>query len=104
MIKKITIIPIALILSLLIMIVVFILRVGILPPQLPLFYSRLEGDAQITDTWMIFLLPALSSLMIATNHFFTRKYFKENQFVHSLTFYVNISIITLITFIFVRII
>lgn len=104
MIKKMTTILSLLIFSVFIMTAVFIVRLGVLPPQIPLFYSRLEGDAQITDTWMIFLLPTLLSVLIGTNHFVTRKYFKENHFVQTLTYYFNISIIVIVTFIFTRII
>lgn len=104
MFKKFTSIAIILAFSILIMTVIFILRIHVLPPQIPLFYSRLEGDAQITDVLMIFLLPALSSTIVAANHFVTRKYFKENHFVKMVAYYVNISVIIIITFIFIRII
>lgn len=104
MFKKLASLPLVLAFSILIMTGIFILRIPLLPPQIPLFYSRLEGDAQITDVLMIFLLPALSSTIVAVNHFVTRKYFKENHFVQMVTYYVNISVIIIITFIFIRII
>lgn len=102
--KRLTSIPILLSLSILIMSGTFLLKMGSLPPQIPLFYSRLEGDQQIVDLLMIFILPSVSSTLVAGNNFILRKYFKDNHFVTLIIYYINLSVILIIAFIFVRII
>lgn len=99
-------IPINIILSISIMIMtgVFMIKTKDLPPQIPLFYSRLEGDDQIADLSMIFLLPFLSLFMVFVNNFIVKKYFSDNDFIRQITYYVNLTIICLILFIFLRII
>lgn len=82
----------------------FLIKLQSLPPQIPLFYSRLEGDDQIADAMMIFLLPLLSIGIVTINMIMVKKYCKNNDFVATVTYYVNLSAIVIITFIFARII
>lgn len=102
--KKITSITALCLASLMITSGIFLLKFTSFPPQIPLFYSRLEGDDQIADLFLIFLLPLLTLIMVFTNTLFVRKYLKENALVTKITYYINITIISLLTFIFVRIV
>lgn len=101
---KLTSAPFFLAVSIMMMAGLFLLKIHSLPPQIPLFYSRLEGDDQIADALMIFLLPALVTTMVVSNIFIITKYFAHNDFVRTVTYCVNLSLIAITTFIFVRII
>lgn len=90
--------------SLIIMLMVFLLKLSSLPPQIPLFYSRLEGDDQIADLWLIFLLPFLMIVNVVVNRWLTVRYFHDNQFIQRLTYSVNSALIGIITVIFLRLI
>lgn len=90
--------------SLVLMLIAFFIKLNKLPPQIPLFYSYLEGDDQITDLFMIFLLPLFSLLLISINNLIYKIWFDNNLFVNKVIGYINITIIILLTFIFVRII
>lgn len=90
--------------SLVIMVVVFALNYQKIPPQIPLYYSALEGDDQIGEYYMIFILPIISYLIILINNFLSKKIFPENLFVKKLVFYVNFSSVVIITFVYLRII
>lgn len=74
-----------------------------LPPQIPIFYSKTEGEEQLGDLWMIAILPILMNLIIFINTYVYRKYFKENIFVKHLFFVLNIFLITSFTIIFFKI-
>lgn len=104
MMKRLTSTTAVMIISMIIVMTVFTAKIRNLPPQIPLFYSRLEGNDQIADLFMIFLLPLLSFLIVQTNSFITKRYFRDNPFVSKVTYYINLSVICLIMFIFLRII
>lgn len=38
-----------------------------LPPEVPLFYSRPWGEAQLASPWLLLILPALSLFIIILN-------------------------------------
>jgi len=38
-----------------------------LPPEIPLFYSRPWGEAQLASPWLLLILPALSLFIIIFN-------------------------------------
>ncbi|MFH0979833.1 MAG: hypothetical protein V1803_02720 [Candidatus Roizmanbacteria bacterium] len=86
------------------MIVTFILKFNSLPPQLPLFYSRPWGEAQLVDTWMIFLLPIILNLLYFTNNYLSKRFFLGNDLIKKIFNYLNILLIVGFTFIFVKII
>lgn len=102
--KKLTSVYALLGISLLCMGAVFALRARYLPPQIPLLYSRLEGENQIVDTPFIVLLPSLLTIMVIVNELIKKKYFSSNDFISSLIYYVNISMMVFFTFIFIKII
>jgi len=87
-----------------IMILTFILKFNNLPPQLPLFYSRSWGEAQLVDSWMIFLIPLLLNLLYITNNYLYKKFFLGNNLIKKTFNYLNILLIIGFTFIFVKII
>lgn len=67
-----------------IMIVVFAASYLRLPPQVPLWYSRVEGEMQIAPWWMLLLIPVLMNGFVLLNVFMQRKLFAESHFVKSL--------------------
>jgi len=91
------------ILLILVLLVIFIFKINGLPPQVPLFYSKPEGDDQIVDSFMMFLLPFFSFLFVIVNNFIFIKYFSENKLVATVIYYVNMLVILLTSFIFLRI-
>lgn len=104
MLKKLNISYKLMFFSLVLMLIIFFIKFNQLPPQIPLFYSYLEGDNQIADLFMIFLLPLFSLLLISVNNLIYKIWFNNNFFVSKVVYYINITTIILLTFIFVRII
>ena len=93
-----------LILANLIMLGVLLLRFNLLPPQIPLFYSKPPGEDQLADTWIILLLPALMNFLYILNNFIYRKYFKQNDLLKKIFYYLNLFIIISFTLILIKII
>lgn len=93
----------ALISSNILMVLVFLLQYGKLPPQLPLFYSRPWGEDQLADIWMIFLLPVIMNMFYALNHFLYEKYFNPNNFIKKIMWYIDIFLIVSLTGVFLKI-
>lgn len=93
----------ALIFANLLMLFVFILRFNTLPPEIPLFYSSLS-EWQITDTWMIFLLPFLLNFLVIINQYFYKKYFSNYDISQKVFQYLNNFLIIGFTLIFIKII
>ena len=87
-----------------IMVAVFALRFQTMPPQIPLFYSKMWGEDQLADTWMIVLLPLLLNGLFFFNNYIAGKYFKDNIFVNKVIYYTNLFLIISITGIFLKII
>lgn len=93
-----------LIIANLVMVIIFFFKLGKLPPEIPLFYSRTAGDAQIADWWMIFLLPLLMNLLFYANSFVYKRFFLGNEFVEKIIYYFKLLLISAFTLIFVKII
>lgn len=93
-----------LIIANILMIATFALKLSSLPPQIPLFYSRIWGEDQLADTWMIVLLPLLLNGLFFFNNYFVRKFFKGNVFVNKIIYYLNLFLIISFTGIFIKII
>jgi len=87
-----------------VMILTFGLRFSTLPPQIPLFYSKPWGEDQLSDSWLIFIMPLIMDILFFANIYFLNKYFKENDFVRNIINYLNFFIIVSITLIFIKII
>ncbi len=86
------------------MIITFLLRFNRLPPQSPLFYSRLWGEDQLADTWLIFLLPAFLNLLFFVNNHIMKRYYSDNELVKKIFYYLNIFLIVSFALIFIKII
>jgi hypothetical protein len=86
------------------MILAVLFKLGSLPPQIPLFYSRPSGEMQLAEWWYIFLLPLLLDLLYILNQTLVRKYFPENLFVKTFIHYFNLFLIITITLIFLKIV
>ena len=81
----------------------FLYRMNLLPPQIPLFYSRAQGEDQLADLWMIAILPILMNGLIILNSYILRRFFPGNIFVKHTILYLNLFLIITLTFIFARI-
>lgn len=86
------------------MAIAFFLRMGHLPPQIPLFYSRPFGEQQLAEVWYIFLLPILMHLLLFLNLYVYNRFFLPDQFIKRIFDIVNWSIILSLTCIFIKII
>lgn len=96
---------IALIIADIIMVGAFAAAYTRMPPQLPLFYSRPWGEDQLTDFWMIFLLPVLMHIFFFLNFWMIKKYFSSKaHFMHKLLSVFTIALLATTTAIFLRII
>ena len=93
-----------LILANLIMLGVLLFRFNLLPPQIPLFYSKPPGEDQLADTWNILLLPVLMNFLYVLNNFIYRKYFKQDDMIKKIFYYLNLFIIMSFTLILIKII
>ena len=87
-----------------VMVLTFILKFSSLPPQLPLFYSRAWGETQLTDTWLIFLLPLLLNFLYFANNYLYKRFFFGNDLIKKIFDYFNVLLAVGFTFIFVKII
>lgn len=86
------------------MVLAIIFKLGSLPPQIPLFYSRPDGEQQLGEWWFIFLIPLLLNALYITNKVLIKKFFPENTFAHTLAFYLNLFLIICFTLIFLKIV
>ena len=93
-----------LIISNVLMVTVFGIFLNRLPPQLPLFFSKVWGEDQLGELWMIFLIPICLNSFYFLNAFMEKKIFANNKYITQLISYVNIFLIVSFTYIFLRII
>ncbi|MCX7880894.1 MAG: hypothetical protein N2482_00050 [Patescibacteria group bacterium] len=88
----------------LIIFLIFILKINRLPPQIPLFYSKLWGEDRLADLWMIFFLPFFLNFFVFINNFVSKKFFKENPLIQKILSYLNLFLIIVVPLIFIKII
>jgi len=88
----------------LIMVLIFLLKLKALPPQIPLFFSRPWGEAQLVDTWTIFFLLFLLNIFYFFNNYFYKKFFSDNLLVKKIIEYFNLFLIVGFTYVFLKII
>lgn len=81
----------------------FLLRFNNLPPQIPLFYSRVEGEDQLADWWFIFLIPFAIIFFYFLNIYIQEKFFKDDNLVKKFTYILNLSVEIILSLIFLRI-
>lgn len=96
-------VKIAIIINLL-LVLFFLFRYNSLPVEIPLFYSMAPSDSLIVNLPMLLTLPILSFILIIINNLSVKKMFPDNEFLKQVIFYVNLIIIFVLSFIFVRII
>ncbi|MDD3532305.1 MAG: hypothetical protein PHR64_00545 [Candidatus Shapirobacteria bacterium] len=68
----------------LIMLGLFFIFYQKLPPQVPLFYSRPWGEAQLASPWFLLALPLLSLFVVALNFILGGLFFNSLFLVHVL--------------------
>jgi len=56
-----------------------------LPPEVPLFYSRPWGEAQLASPWFLLTLPALSLFITVLNFILSGLFFDSSFLVQVLT-------------------
>lgn len=88
----------------LLMIMMFLWRFSTLPPQIPLFYSKITGEEQLGDTWMIFLLLIFANVFYFLNNYIVKRFFSQNEFVKTIIKFLNIFVIVGFSLIFIKII
>ena len=82
---------------------IFAWRFPSMPSEIPLFYSRTWGEAQIVDYWYIFLLPVLMHIFYVLNLFISKKYFSQEELLQKLFNVVNIMNVLIFSAIFIKI-
>lgn len=75
-----------------------------LPPVLPLFYSKPEGETQLAVWWLILLIPVCMNGLFVLNNTVTRKLFSQSDFANKIIWYTNLVLILMFTGIFIKII
>ncbi len=86
------------------MLLFFFLKIKTLPPQIPLFYSYFPPENQLTDLWLIFIIPIMMNLFFFINIYLTKKLFLDNYLVNKISHYLNYFILSGFTFAFIKII
>ena len=69
------------------------------PPEIPLYYSRLWGEAQVATKWELILLPVLMNISFYVTHWFIHKRFVDEPVFTSIAraFLLTQSIIIIVT-------
>lgn len=78
-------------------------RYRFLPEQIPFFYSKPWGEAQIADIWYILLLPIYMNCMFFINSQISKRYFSTNTLFTKMLAITNGIIIVGFTSIFIKI-
>lgn len=86
------------------MLLFFFLRIKTLPPQIPLFYSHFPAENQLTDLWLIFLIPVIMNAFFFLNIYITKKLFLDNYLINKISQYLNYFILLGFAFAFIKII
>jgi hypothetical protein len=69
--------------------IVFLYSYSRLPPQIPLLYSKLEGDDQLVDTWAILILPVSSIAILVLLNWLKKRLETEEAFIRNIFDYVG---------------
>lgn len=96
-------VPVLYILSLLGMFAFFVVKINVLPPQIPLYYSLPGSDQQVVQVYYIFLLPIFSLIFISINSFISAKVLID-EFPKQIARYMNYFVIGIMFYFFIRII
>lgn len=87
-----------------VMVGTFLLRLRSLPPQVPLFYSRPPGEAQLGEWWFVFLVPLLMNVFYFMTIYIYRKFYSGNEFIRTFLHFFRIALIIVFSAIFLKII
>jgi len=82
----------------------YLIRMKTIPPQIPLLYSLPIGEDQLVEWWMIFLIPILMNGLYVLNSFIYQKYFHREDFEKAMLRAVNMTVLGICTYLFVRIV
>lgn len=93
-----------LIISNILVVAIFLLNINRMPPELPLYYSRPPGEAQIAQWWMLFSLPLIMNSFVVLNGYLGNHVFKNNPFVATTFRVFTIGAIISLTLVFLKII
>lgn len=93
-----------LVLANILMVVTFAFSFRTLPPVVPLFYSKPEGELQLGVWWLIIILPLCMNLLYVVNTKLTKKLFSESDFANKIIFYANLAIIIIFTALCIKIV
>lgn len=96
-------VPVLYIVSLLGMLAFFVIKINVLPPQVPLYYSLPGSDQQVVQVYYIFLLPIFSLVFISINSFISSKLLTD-EFPRKIARYMNYFVIGIMFYTFIRII
>lgn len=75
-----------------------------LPPVLPLFYSKPEGETQLALWWLILIIPLCMNSLVILNNTLTRKLFSLSDFANKIIWYANLVLIIIFTAVFIKIV
>lgn len=93
-----------LIISNILVVAIFLLNINRMPPELPLYYSRPPGEAQIAPWWMLFALPFIMNGFVVFNGYLARHIFKNTPFITTSFRVFTIGAIAGLTLVFLKII
>lgn len=93
-----------LIISNILVVAIFLLNINRMPPELPLYYSRPPGEAQIAPWWMLFALPFVMNGLVVLNGYLGKHVFRNNAFVTTSFRLFTIGAIVSLTLVFLKII
>lgn len=96
--------PYSLLAGNIVMILTYLLKYTRLPPQIPLFYSKVWGEDQLADTWFILLIPIIMNIFYFLNIYLSKKFPVGDWFAHKVLHYLNIFVIVSLTLVFIKII
>lgn len=80
-----------------------LLKIKHLPPQIPLFYSKVWGEDVLADSWFIIIIPILMHLFVFLNLLINNKFFKEEAVIKKIIYFFTYFLIATFTFIFIKI-
>jgi len=75
----------------------------VLPEQIPIFYSKPWGEAQIADVWYILILPIFMNLMFFVNNQIAKRFFSNQIIFQNIFFVANIVLIIGFTVVYMKI-
>lgn len=85
------------------MLAITVWRYTSIPDEIPLFYSRPWGDAQLVEYWYILLLPLIMHFFYFLNQWLEKKYAGHNHLISRILIIMTYLDIVVFTSIYIRI-